>query len=517
MKLVNNKLKCGITLIVFFLLLNSFVFQGLGDNGSIIKNSDYEYSYEFLDLKYIYNITENLSNIIFTEYNESAGEIAKGRAFGTKGEHKAAQILYDNFTALGLYTYYEQINNTEQYPELTHELEISDYFVKIDEKEIESYIAPVWFETSENDYSLNYTYNYSNLKVIKPKINPIIYLLKQKIKGTLEPFVIILKDRAFYPHNPLGNISFLNNFKFKFYVIRQLQCAIPILYSMLWENYLDYFKGLILYDFFNEDVYDMNLLKYANCVPFIYINKSCGKEILENIDNTRIDFKLSQQLNTSVISYNVIGQINGTYENKTVIVDCLYDSWWCQGTADSAIGMSMVVAIAKYFKENNITPKYTIKFIGFSGEEAGLRGAKYYASSHLDEDIVYMIDLNQLGFNQTDPKLVLNIIGNDGEFLDEIENVCKDSNYANRVDSSIGLDHILIKKGIPIPSNPMPFADTHPDCKVLCFLKDNGWTLHHRDGLNHTEGDVLKYFDPEDVNVTGEIILNVVKYLTTDF
>ena len=73
MKPVNYRFKNGITLIVFFLLLNSFVFQGLGDNGSIIKNSDYEYSYEFLD--YIHNITENLSNIIFTEYNESAGEI----------------------------------------------------------------------------------------------------------------------------------------------------------------------------------------------------------------------------------------------------------------------------------------------------------------------------------------------------------------------------------------------------------------------------------------------------------
>ena len=37
----------------------------------------------------------------------------------------------------------------------------------------------------------------------------------------------------------------------------------------------------------------------------------------------------------------------------------------------------------------------------------------------------------------------------------------------------------------------------------------------HRDGLNHTEGDVLKYFDWDDVSATGEIALNVVKHVTT--
>ena len=34
---------------------------------------------------HIYNITKALSNIIFTEYDEENGEMAKGRAFGTKG------------------------------------------------------------------------------------------------------------------------------------------------------------------------------------------------------------------------------------------------------------------------------------------------------------------------------------------------------------------------------------------------------------------------------------------------
>jgi hypothetical protein len=53
-------------------------------------------------------------------------------------------------------------------------------------------------------------------------------------------------------------------------------------------------------------------------------------------------------------------------------------------------------------------------------------------------------------------------------------------------------------------------------CKTVCIVKGGKWLLHHRDGEKHTEGDVLKYFDWADVSATGEIALNIVKYLTTD-
>ena len=503
-----------VTLSVFMFITTSTIAPGLHNDNCPIDQKEYEYCYDQLDIGYIYSITENLSNIIFTEY--TSGEIAKGRAYGSKGEHKAAQILYENMSALGLYTYKEQITNTDDYPQLTYELEIEDYYFSIDKKKIDSYIAPVWFKTSENNNSLNHTYNYTNLKVISPPINPLIYLLKQKITGRLEPFVIIIKDKAFYPYTQLLQSPLTDNFYFQYYIFRRLQGGIPIIYSSLWNRYLEYCKGLILYDF-NEDTHDMILLKYWNNIPYIFINGTEGKNILDNKQNVRVDFKLSQRLNTSVTSYNVIGQINGSDPTKTVIVDSLYDSWWCQGTADSAIGMAMVLALAKYFKEHDIIPKYTIKFIGFSGEEHGFcAGAKHYASSHSNEheDILYMVDLNQLGFRQDDPKLVLNIIGNKLDFLQTIRNIADEADYENRVNSSRDLKYVWLKKGIV--SNPLPFQETHPDCNILCFLKDTGWKLHHRDGLNHTEGDVLKYFDSEDVNVTGEIILNVVKYLATD-
>jgi hypothetical protein len=455
-----------------------------------------------------------LSNIIFTEYNESAGEIAKGRAYGTKGEQKAAEIIFENMTRLGLYTYMEQISGTPRYPRVAQDVEVNQISVNINGKNIDAYIAPVWVKTSENGYELNYTYHYEGLQVIRPPLIPAGYMIKQNLAGTLAPFVVIVQDRAFYPDHPLSSVSFLDNFYFNYYVVRQIQGAAPLFYSYLWNPFLTYCKGIILYDF-NKDVHDMNLLKHLNYIPFIYINNTDGTSILRDIQNTRVDFTLGQHWNTSVNSWNVIGQINGTDPTKTVIVSSMIDSWWCQGTADSAISMAMVLAVAKYLIEQNITPLYTLKFIGFSGEEHGsYAGARYYTSIHEDEDIIAMIDLNQIGFKQDTQKLTLNVIGNNLGLLAKISALLRNTNYLNRVNSSKALKYVWLKQGIV--SNPSPFQTSHPNCKIICLMKDGGWILHHRDGLNHTEGDVLKYFDPQDVNVTGEMVLNMVHYLAVE-
>jgi len=502
-----------IAVITLFLLSSISVTASYNKNLGLIDRV-YQYTNDKLDLQYIHNISENLSDIIFTEYEP--GEIAKGRAYGTKGEHRAAEILFENMSKLGLWTRREKIENTEKNPLLTHEVEIIDYFVKINNKTVGSYIAPVWIKTSENNDSINHTYNYTNLKVIEPPLFPSFYILKQRILGKLEPFVLLLKNKAFCTDGTIvDRYPALNNFYVSYYGIRVRQKIATIGYSMLWNRYMQYCKGILFYDM-NDSCHDMQILKNSNYIPFIYINGTNGKEILEDIDDSRIDFKLEQRLNKSVVSYNVIGQLNGSDPSKTVLVDCLYDSWWCQGTADSAIGMAMVMGVAKYFVDHNITPKYNIKFIGFSGEEHGFcAGSRYYEDIHSDENIIYVFDLNQLGFWQKNDPLTLNIICNKLGFLAQVWHIVKKANYGPRVNSSDKAAPVLLPDGGP--SNSGPFAQNRKDCKTVCFLKDGGWKLHHRDGLNHTEGDVMKYFDPEDVNITGEIVLNVIKYLTTDW
>ena len=159
---------------------------------------------------------------------------------------------------------------------------------------------------------------------------------------------------------------------------------------------------------------------------------------------------------------------------------------------------------------------------GFGGEEAGCRGAKHYEATHKDENIIYVIDLNQLGFRQEEPRLALNIIANKLSFLNEIWKIAKKTDYVKKVENTADIMPVtpLIPQswGFPTgaPSDDYVFVLKRPLCKTVCFLKSYYWVLHHRDGLNHQEGDVLKYFDWDDVDATGEIILNVTKYLTVE-
>jgi hypothetical protein len=48
-----------------------------------------------INYQFIYNVTQNLSNVIYDAYDGS--ELHKGRAFGSKGEHFAADCIIELF------------------------------------------------------------------------------------------------------------------------------------------------------------------------------------------------------------------------------------------------------------------------------------------------------------------------------------------------------------------------------------------------------------------------------------
>lgn len=297
---------------------------------------------------------------------------------------------------------------------------------------------------------------------------------------------------------------------------------------LLWDAILTRCVGLIRYDF-NDNTYDMNL-NYAYSLPVIYITKQDWESMEDYIgtDNCLIDFTLNQAYVQPVESYNVIGQINGVVDDsKTVIIGCLYDSWWNQGTADAAIGVGILLAIAKYFDDKEIEPKYNVKFVAYGGEEYGLKGAYYHEVTHRGENptIVTVIDLNQLGFKQLTPRERLTVISNSENLNDTVSGITGRTDYASRTGDTADFETITTDVWDP-PSDYFPFYTAVENgnrtaCDTICFIKENRsrgarWVLHHRSGLEHTEGDSMKYYDPIDVSVTGEMIWNVTKHFTVD-
>ena len=511
--MINSLFRKILALYIILLFIGTSVLPGMSKEiKSLEQTSGLIPSSDVLDVNYIYNITKALSDIVFTEYDDN--EIARGRDFGSVGEHKAANILLENMSNLGLWTWKESIVNTPILPDVASVYWVNEYNIVLKNissgvsKKIDGYISPAWKGPRGSPNIVDYNFSFQDLKFkLAPRnLQPFGRFLRDGF--CKDDYVYIMEDTSYNPNitYPIREIltRFLGPYSdFSiFYGYAKLMASLAI-----WYKFYPHCQGLVRYDF-NDDTYNMVNAENWN-LPVVFINGTIGKEILSNIDNYRLDFYINQNYKESVESYNVIGQLNGTDPSKTVLVDCLYDGWWTQATGDSAIGMAMVLGIAKWFKDNNITPKYTVKFVGFGGEERGLRGAKYYSDIHKDENIIYVIDLNQLGFFQGYPELNLDIMSNNAGFLKDIFKIAEQSDYANRTGYA-GLRKFYMPRGAP--SDDRAFTG-RIGCKTVCFLKGINWALHHRDGLGHTEGDVLKYFDTTDVTVTGEIILNITKYL----
>jgi len=295
-----------------------------------------------------------------------------------------------------------------------------------------------------------------------------------------------------------------------------------------WNETYPTLRGLIQFDYDNDSHNTAEGSVWPNLTR-IFINGSIGELINESVDEYTVDFYIDQSYNTSVESYNVIGQINGTNPNKTVIIGCLYDCVFNQGTVDSGIGMAMVLAIAKYFKhlheDYNITPKYNLKFVAYAGEESGLRGAFHYEATHYDtEDITYIIDLNQVGYSQSDVPSILNVVSNRVCLKYKLETINEITDYTGRAEDGTELETLWAPLGSV--SDELVFsvarfsrgvlAPLKYNYKTIMFLKDLGWYRHHRDGMNHTEGDSMNYYNESDVKLTSELVWNITKFITVN-
>jgi len=526
-----NFIKTKVTAVIFLLLITSSIpiINGKNIENNIKYENSKEKSIEIsknpdgIDIEYAYSIIQNLSYIIFTEYNESAGEIAKGRAFGTKGEHKAAQILYENMTNLGLITTKEKINNTEHFPELTYGYDILDRKFTLKNEDynetIECFISAIELSpplVHEKIYNLSF----KDLK-IKKYPNTVFELIKTIIDDKKDEEYLFLAEKLNDGLNRDPNISL----SFDLWLLRKIfnPISLPsVFYTYLRRDIRISFlekrfhncKGIIISQF-EKDTFDTAVTPSGKKQPVIIVNKTIGDKVLKDINNFTVDFYIKEMYNKSIESYNVIGLLEGTDKNKTVVVDCLYDSVWCQGTGDAAIGMGIVMGVAKYFKDHNIHPKCNIKFIGFGGEEAGCRGVKFYTDVHNDENVTHVIDMNQVCSLQDYPRLTLNVIFNKFTFMNEIWPIIKESNYTKRVGNTD-----IAKRCWPLgaPSDDNHFTWSRKDkkfnIKTVCFLEDFPWIWHHRDGLKHKAGDVFDHVDWNEVEVLGEIVINIVKHLT---
>jgi Zn-dependent M28 family amino/carboxypeptidase len=106
-----------------------------------------------------------------------------------------------------------------------------------------------------------------------------------------------------------------------------------------------------------------------------------SKSIAQNT-NTQFYFNLNcNNKIDSVLSYNVVAQINGGQKaNEIILVGGHLDSWDVgEGAHDDGAGCVQSIEVLRLFKTLNIKNERTLRAVLFMNEENGLRGGIKYA------------------------------------------------------------------------------------------------------------------------------------------
>lgn len=192
--------------------------------------------------------------------------------------------------------------------------------------------------------------------------------------------------------------------------------------------------GIIFYAPANQDdtLIERGVIHiHTQDIPIFFFKRSG----IEKLQHTKTPYTITGTTELVTIhdtAQNVIGIVKGE-SDSTVIVGAHYDhlGWGTpastyhgppaihNGADDNASGVSALLELARKYAQSKVKPHYTMLFIAFSGEEAGLLGSSYFAK-HMTVDstkIRMMINMDMIGRLKDQEKgLAILDVGSTSEF-----------------------------------------------------------------------------------------------------
>jgi len=130
----------------------------------------------------------------------------------------------------------------------------------------------------------------------------------------------------------------------------------------------------------------------------------------------KIALKIDARLIDDYQTQNVVGFLPGKACPDTfLVIGAHYDHLgmmgnqaYFPGANDNASGTAMLLDLANYFSDTTHMGKYSIAFIFFTGEEAGLLGSEYYTEHPLFplKNIKFMLNIDMVGTGSDGIKVV---------------------------------------------------------------------------------------------------------------
>jgi hypothetical protein len=186
----------------------------------------------------------------------------------------------------------------------------------------------------------------------------------------------------------------------------------------------------------------------------IQVDKKAIKDIPTTL-SVAIENKLVPDFKTA----NICGIVKGTSKPDSIIVITAHydhlggmgDKTYFPGANDNASGISELMGLARYYAKHPLP--FSVAFICFSGEEAGLLGSKYFTQNPLIplKNIRFLINLDLNGTG-VDGITVVNATVYPKEFA-AMQQINKENNYFVKVASrgkAANSDHYFFtEQGVP--------------------------------------------------------------------
>jgi carboxypeptidase Q len=124
-------------------------------------------------------------------------------------------------------------------------------------------------------------------------------------------------------------------------------------------------------------------------VPTAVVSREHAERLarLAEKGEVRVRIAMTNRTAPTYESKNVIGEIRGREKpDEIVLVGAHLDSWDLgTGAEDNGVNVALVLDLARAFHDLKITPRRTLRFALFTGEEQGMLGSQGYVSRHKNE------------------------------------------------------------------------------------------------------------------------------------
>ncbi|TNE79064.1 MAG: M20/M25/M40 family metallo-hydrolase [Bacteroidetes bacterium] len=213
-------------------------------------------------------------------------------------------------------------------------------------------------------------------------------------------------------------------------------------------------------------------------------------EVAEYIGySSSIDLLIENKLEKKYPIRNVMGMVPGTRQKDSfLVITAHYDHLGRMGNEtvfpganDNASGTLMMLELARYYAKNPLP--YTVVFLAFTGEEAGLVGSKYFVENS-------PVDLKQIRFLMN---LDLEGTGEDGATIVNATLFEKEYELLKSLNQSDSLLKVIQRRGEAANSDHYWFTKAGVPS---FFMYQMGSYAHYHDPGDNWDILPLSHFDP---------------------